>query len=59
MKVDFPTPVSPNINTFISVLDGGDLCNGSEDVDGVCSCETDDKGRSNIRDEHLIIFTRE
>jgi len=59
MKVDFPTPVSPNINTLISVLDGGDFFNGSEDVDGVCSCETDGRGRANFRDEHLIILSSE
>jgi len=59
MNVDFPTPVSPNINTLISVFDDSVLCNGGEDVDGVCSCGTDGKGRASDRNKYLHLFYSE
>jgi hypothetical protein len=56
MNVDFPTPVSPNINTLIAVFDDDVLCNGGEDVDGACSCETGGKARASYIEINICIF---
>jgi len=49
MNVDLPTPVSPNINTLISVFKG-------EDVDGGSSSRTGSKERASYIEINICIF---